>query len=128
RTTGASLYIQITIGVIVWSRRSEEHTSELQSREKLVCRLLPEKKKRRPRPPAQVERAADALPGARRVPGWRPCFRHRARHRPTSARPGVQAPARGFCTKLPPPRRAALFPYTTLFRSSVPPEPACISR
>src|SRR5690606_41605299 len=28
--------------------RSEEHTSELQSREKLVCRLLLEKKKRRP--------------------------------------------------------------------------------
>src|SRR5690606_40990849 len=26
------------------STRSEEHTSELQSREKLVCRLLPEKK------------------------------------------------------------------------------------
>src|SRR5690606_41829051 len=28
--------------------RSEEHTSELQSRENLVCRLLPEKNKRRP--------------------------------------------------------------------------------
>src|SRR5579883_1874467 len=28
------------------SRRSEEHTSELQSREKLVCRLLLEKKKK----------------------------------------------------------------------------------
>src|SRR5436309_6871057 len=27
-------------------RRSEEHTSELQSREKLVCRLLLEKKKK----------------------------------------------------------------------------------
>src|SRR5690606_40967297 len=27
-------------------RRSEEHTSELQSRENLVCRLLPEKKNR----------------------------------------------------------------------------------
>src|SRR5207302_10061583 len=27
------------------ARRSEEHTSELQSRENLVCRLLPEKKK-----------------------------------------------------------------------------------
>src|SRR5690606_39416086 len=27
--------------------RSEEHTSELQSREKLVCRLLPEKTNRR---------------------------------------------------------------------------------
>src|SRR5690606_41744661 len=29
--------------------RSEEHTSELQSRENLVCRLLPEQKKRRAR-------------------------------------------------------------------------------
>src|SRR5690606_41139028 len=28
-----------------WSQRSEEHTSELQSRENLVCRLLLEKKK-----------------------------------------------------------------------------------
>src|SRR5690606_41250111 len=28
-----------------WFRRSEEHTSELQSRENLVCRLLLEKKK-----------------------------------------------------------------------------------
>src|SRR5690606_41384993 len=28
------------------SRRSEEHTSELQSREKIVCRLLLEKKKK----------------------------------------------------------------------------------
>src|SRR5690606_39473573 len=30
---------------MVWRDRSEEHTSELQSREKLVCRLLLEKKK-----------------------------------------------------------------------------------
>src|SRR5436309_4804879 len=29
-----------------WSGRSEEHTSELQSRENLVCRLLLEKKKK----------------------------------------------------------------------------------
>src|SRR5690606_39525084 len=29
----------------MWRRRSEEHTSELQSRENLVCRLLLEKKK-----------------------------------------------------------------------------------
>src|SRR5690606_41545820 len=29
-----------------WFRRSEEHTSELQSRENLVCRLLLEKKKK----------------------------------------------------------------------------------
>src|SRR5215475_15804157 len=30
-----------------WPERSEEHTSELQSRENLVCRLLLEKNKRR---------------------------------------------------------------------------------
>src|SRR3712207_7334059 len=30
--------------------RSEEHTSELQSRQYLVCRLLLEKKKKKPRP------------------------------------------------------------------------------
>src|SRR5438874_9588166 len=29
-----------------WGRRSEEHTSELQSRRDLVCRLLLEKKKK----------------------------------------------------------------------------------
>src|SRR5690606_41987820 len=29
-----------------WTMRSEEHTSELQSRENLVCRLLLEKKKK----------------------------------------------------------------------------------
>src|SRR5690606_9220617 len=36
-------------GMLKYARehRSEEHTSELQSREKLVCRLLLEKKKRR---------------------------------------------------------------------------------
>src|SRR5690554_7592154 len=31
--------------IIIWSTRSEEHTSELQSRPHLVCRLLLEKKK-----------------------------------------------------------------------------------
>src|SRR5205809_2288864 len=36
----------------VWRVRSEEHTSELQSRLHLVCRLLLEKKKSPPPPPA----------------------------------------------------------------------------
>src|SRR5947209_15929944 len=31
-----------------WPARSEEHTSELQSRQYLVCRLLLEKKKKKP--------------------------------------------------------------------------------
>src|SRR2546430_12863458 len=34
-------------GVAVWTR-SEEHTSELQSQSNLVCRLLLEKKKKKP--------------------------------------------------------------------------------
>src|SRR5271157_3124412 len=36
---------QCPAGVIIPERRSEEHTSELQSRPHLVCRLLLEKKK-----------------------------------------------------------------------------------
>src|SRR3712207_7571617 len=32
--------------VLKWPQRSEEHTSELQSRQYLVCRLLLEKKKK----------------------------------------------------------------------------------
>src|SRR5690606_9836172 len=36
----------LVIGAEVFSGRSEEHTSELQSRENLVCRLLLEKKKK----------------------------------------------------------------------------------
>src|SRR5205809_2055258 len=37
--------------------RSEEHTSELQSRLHLVCRLLPEKKKHQP-----LTRVTDSIP------------------------------------------------------------------
>src|SRR5690554_7556478 len=33
--------------IILWLHRSEEHTSELQSRPHLVCRLLLEKKKKK---------------------------------------------------------------------------------
>src|SRR5690554_7408358 len=46
RTTTASI-ITKAIFLRRWSR-SEEHTSELQSRPHLVCRLLLEKKKKKP--------------------------------------------------------------------------------
>src|SRR3712207_9067174 len=39
------------------STRSEEHTSELQSRQYLVCRLLLEKKKHRAAPPGRRSRS-----------------------------------------------------------------------
>src|SRR3989440_3544192 len=41
-------------------RRSEEHTSELQSRSDLVCRLLLEKKKEQEEGPAHLARHPDA--------------------------------------------------------------------
>src|SRR5690606_42077563 len=40
---GLNVILSGLIAAIIW--RSEEHTSELQSRENLVCRLLLEKKK-----------------------------------------------------------------------------------
>src|SRR5690606_39554561 len=39
-----ALFIGTVIALGAWEWRSEEHTSELQSRENLVCRLLLEKK------------------------------------------------------------------------------------
>src|SRR3989442_8950578 len=47
---------QITkAGLFQDMKRSEEHTSELQSRPHLVCRLLLEKKKKQSSPPKQRE-------------------------------------------------------------------------
>src|SRR3989442_7615467 len=45
RPTGPSPCTTGTTALDAWSARSEEHTSELQSRPHLVCRLLLEKKK-----------------------------------------------------------------------------------
>src|SRR3712207_7952395 len=47
-------------GGVTWGGRSEEHTSELQSRQYLVCRLLLEKKKpQRPSRTGAASRSAD---------------------------------------------------------------------
>src|SRR2546422_3687337 len=46
--------------------RSEEHTSELQSRLHLVCRLLLEKKKKQTRKPAPESHTPDHARGAQR--------------------------------------------------------------
>src|SRR6266511_1951357 len=43
-------------------KRSEEHTSELQSREKLVCRLLLEKKKKKKKPPFNLKKKKNKKP------------------------------------------------------------------
>src|SRR2546428_6657809 len=45
--TGEAIPIELRIQYRNMQKRSEEHTSELQSRSDLVCRLLLEKKKKR---------------------------------------------------------------------------------
>src|SRR5437870_10620512 len=52
------------------ARRSEEHTSELQSRGHLVCRLLLEKKKENPQPMRHVHASQTARAGG---PLFCPC-------------------------------------------------------
>src|SRR5260370_20158276 len=47
RARGVSLYWKQSFAFRIGRRRSEEHTSELQSHLNLVCRLLLEKKKKR---------------------------------------------------------------------------------
>src|SRR3712207_8631677 len=44
------LGLAAVVAALVHQARSEEHTSELQSRQYLVCRLLLEKKKKHPQP------------------------------------------------------------------------------
>src|ERR1035437_608422 len=97
--------------------RSEEHTSELQSRQYLVCRLLLEKKRKIsnavPRPP--TSREGRAMRGCGDARGQSAC-------RPP---PDPSAPPHTLPVLLPlffflmirRPPRSTLFPYTTLFRS-----------
>src|SRR5690349_23559522 len=51
----------ITGGMNVYPARSEEHTSELQSRRDLVCRLLLEKKKKQREPEETTKRDTTQL-------------------------------------------------------------------
>src|SRR5688572_32286247 len=44
--------------LMLWTGRSEEHTSELQSQSNLVCRLLLEKKKNHENPPPTARAAS----------------------------------------------------------------------
>src|SRR2546430_8397176 len=85
-------------GKVIGCRRSEEHTSELQSQPNLVCRLLLEKTNRRRRPVTTL--ASSAFGGSRPV------------------NVGCEAP-RASAARGPPPRRAAT--------PSAPPRPRPLS-
>src|SRR3954463_14090718 len=101
--------------------RSEEHTSELQSHDNLVCRLLLEKKKIR------VERSGGTAEGKQEgVDGSRPAAA------PSTDCPTVVVfvslvrslclPVFFFFLMIRRPPRSTLFPYTTLFRSRAHPQ------
>src|SRR5947209_14741922 len=49
-------HLFLAVELVGEKKRSEEHTSELQSRQYLVCRLLLEKKKRRAHPTRHIIR------------------------------------------------------------------------
>src|SRR5215510_5714637 len=59
----------LRVTTAVSARRSEEHTSELQSRGHLVCRLLLEKKKTQAEPLRRRHHTRDAR-GRGRCPCW----------------------------------------------------------
>src|SRR5450830_929472 len=83
-------------GIVTRPLRSEEHTSELQSRFDIVCRLLLEKKKK-------VEELAGLM--------------HRERVSLLAVEGALPFPFFFLMIRRPP--RSTLFPYTTLFRSDV---------
>src|SRR6185436_10995787 len=102
---------------VLWSNpRSEEHTSELQSPDHLVCRLLLEKKKKinsrtsgeerieaaERKPKISVRRAADA---------------HQRLRLDYSGVRQLSVLLSFFFLMIRRPPRSTLFPYTTLFRS-----------
>src|SRR3954467_3667990 len=97
--------------------RSEEHTSELQSHDNLVCRLLLEKKQKE-NSRAQIDRA----------PTTRVCVHHthtRLHSSPSRATIAWSVALVVFLVfrsffflMIRRPPRSTLFPYTTLFRSS----------
>src|SRR6266496_88402 len=82
--------------------RSEEHTSELQSRRDLVCRLLLEKKNRSISDPLPIHFQSDSDPLANRLRSISDPFPIHFRS--------------FFFLMLRRPPRSTLFPYTTLFR------------
>src|SRR5476651_2413224 len=98
---------QVVAGAFDELQRSEEHTSELQSRQYLVCRLLLEKKKKpnlSPKFSTLTLKASEHAGLANRS------------HCDCSHCAGGCACRQVFFLMIRRPPRSTLFPYTTLFR------------
>src|ERR1022692_3620777 len=92
--------------------RSEEHTSEVQSPCKFVCRLLLEKKKKNAQD-HKAEMADRGVGDQSRDIG----LLHRPQRAVDDAHDGERDDPRFFFLMIRRPPRSTLFPYTTLFRS-----------
>src|SRR6266576_3906929 len=98
--------------------RSEEHTSELQSRRDLVCRLLLEKKKNRYRDAAEITTATSTISRLRACLSEYLCRRSASlRIRVCLSLHVCHSILFFFFLMIRRPPRSTLFPYTTLFRS-----------
>src|SRR5947209_7497543 len=95
------------------SLRSEEHTSELQSRQYLVCRLLLEKKMYEAWFPQSCRYSGRYFTSIS-------TFAVAIDSISTSSRSCVSASIQCMSSKITLPPRPTLFPYTTLFRSRPP--------
>src|SRR6266576_1464676 len=93
--------------------RSEEHTSELQSRRDLVCRLLLEKKKHEPHGVRGVKGNHGVIEGPTRQ--FFTGLRQRG-NQALCAAPERTSTSIIFFLMIRRPPRSTLFPYTTLFR------------
>src|SRR5215471_3700286 len=108
----------------IWpARRSEEHTSELQSRRDLVCRLLLEKKKRAKLHDLYFDCRYRTWDGR-----WWASYRYRSFAVSNQCIPNRECKRCSYCLlffflMIRRPPRSTLFPYTTLFRSLVRPVP-----
>src|SRR3989337_1430140 len=98
-------------GVQTCALRSEEHTSELQSRQHLVCRLLLEKKNGASLATRSCFRCFPLL-------WWRSSVCSAAMPFPALNFAGEVSSSFFFLMIRRPPR-STLFPYTTLFRSTI---------
>src|SRR5215216_4007856 len=98
------------------STRSEEHTSELQSPDHLVCRLLLEKKKNGP---SSVRDDKESQQPCNCSPSWpcSPSFFSSSQSLSSLVSPSWPVSLVFFFLMIRRPPRSTLFPYTTLFRS-----------
>src|SRR6266699_2609792 len=96
-------------------QRSEEHTSELQSRPHLVCRLLLEKKKKAKQRQEELMKVATEKAFLDEITLFLPVKRVSI-IRDTVLHKSILSSSSFFFLMIRRPPRSTLFPYTTLFR------------